>query len=704
MNDIVTNEINELKDKISRFKAGLIVEDKFKHYRLTRGVYGQRQPGVQMIRIKLAFGRLNPEQIRTLAKLSNEYADGNLHLTTRQNIQLHYVRLENSPKVWEGLAKVGLTTRESCGNTVRGITASPIAGVDPRELFDVSPYADQVYRYFLRNPICQSMGRKFKIAFSSNDQDTAFAYIHDLGFIPTIKKRNNQDEPGFRVFLGGGLGAQPYEAHQVKDFLPLNELLPFSEAVIRAFDRYGERKNRNKARLKFLLNKMGVEVFLEHVEKEKKALKSNDKKIQNDISTFAYPSTTGEDIVATGEENPQFKEWLKTNTFEQKQKGFYGAYLKIQNGDIDYLTALKLADVIEEHSLEEARITVDQNLLIRFVPQNKLYSLYQALQPLNLAAAGYGSVHDVTTCPGTDTCNLAVTNSTALGRALEQLLSEKYNDLIFETRLKIKISGCMNSCGQHMVAGIGFHGSSIKDGSRVIPATQLVLGGGATDNGAGRMADRVIKVPTKKAPLALELLLDDYAREKAATESFMTYYLRKGKIYFYDLLKHLTDKSKLTATDYVDWAATAKEYKPEIGTGECAGVIVDTVDSILQEGQEQYALAEQAFEEKGWADGIYHLYNFFVVSAKGMLLTIGKETNTQTDILKTFEEHKEQFGIHWETSFETQVLQISSNTADEHFAHTYLTLARAFCIEVKAFQVKRAKETTREQIVDHYKA
>ena len=278
-NSIVEKDIIDLENKIHEFREGKIHDEKFRSLRLARGVYGQRQHGVQMVRIKLPFGKITFKQLLKIADVSDEYASSNLHLTTRQDIQIHYVSLDRTPQLWAELEQDEITLREACGNTVRNITSSPTAGIDPLEPFDVSPYAQAMFAYFLRNPVCQEMGRKIKISFSSSDADTAFSFIHDLGFIPKVKIENGKEVRGFKVMLGGGLGAQPSLAHAVNEFLHEDEIIPFTEAVLRVFDRHGERTNRNKARLKFLVNKLGIDEVLKLVEEERTAIKTKSFKI-----------------------------------------------------------------------------------------------------------------------------------------------------------------------------------------------------------------------------------------------------------------------------------------------------------------------------------------------------------------------------------------------------------------------------------------
>ena len=701
MEAIIKKEINQLSQKIADYKNEKISEDKFKHFRLTRGVYGQRQPGVQMVRIKLPFGRTNAEQLATIAKLSDKYAGGKVHLTTRQNIQLHFVKLSDTPMIWEELARVGVTIRESCGNTVRGITASPTAGIDPDEPFDVSPYADQTFRFFLRNPICQDMGRKFKIAFSSNSSDTAFAYIHDLGFVPVIK----DGKKGFKVFLGGGLGAQAFTAYKVRSFLPVEELLPFSEAVVRAFDLHGERKNRNKARLKFLLQKIGVNQFMNIVEGLAKSVKSTDHQVRADLKEFAYPETDRTLELKTNiSDSKGYSTWLNTNSFAQKQQGYHGVYIRVQNGDIDFTTALRLSEIIQEFSHDEARVTQNQGLLLRFVPSDLLYKLYEELGTIGLNRPGAGSTHDLTTCPGVDTCNLAVTNSTGLGREIEALLAKKYPEFLHSKGIQIKISGCMNSCGQHMAADIGFHGSSLKIGERVVPAMQAVLGGGVANNGKGLIAEKVIKVPTKRAPKLVDTVLGDFNKNKEDNEPFSRYYSRKGKAYFYDLLKHLGDKENILIDEFSDWAKPEQKFVPEIGIGECAGVIVDSVESVLNEAEENHRLAERAAEEALWADAAFHYYTAFIVGAKALLLDLGIETNTRNSILELLDKNIRRIeGLHLGFSFSKEVSRIHKEKPDEKFVKAYSRLAAEFCAQITKFRHGR-KQKEEKVIVGQYRA
>ncbi|MDB4918920.1 nitrite reductase [Mucilaginibacter sp.] len=679
-NPVVEKDIIDLEKKIRAFREGKIHDEKFRSLRLARGIYGQRQPGVQMVRIKLPFGKVTFKQLLRIADISDKYASHNLHLTTRQDIQIHYVSLDRTPQLWAELEQDDITLREACGNTVRNVTASPTAGIDPLEPFDVSPYAHATFEYFLRNPVCQEMGRKFKIAFSSSEADTAFSYIHDIGVIPKI---NAAGERGFKVMLGGGLGAQPLLASIVEDFLPEDELIPYIEAIIRVFDRHGERNNRNKARLKYLIQKIGLTEVLTLAEAERTALKV--KRYVVNRHALTEPSIPAEstfnDVTIN---NPlRYEQWLITNVFEQKQPGFYGVYIKVPVGDIPSDKARKLVALLEPLVANEIRITQNQGLLLKYVRKEALPVLYNGLTELDLSAPGFDSIADVTTCPGTDTCNLGISNSMTLSRVLEDVIYNEYEDLIYNREIKIKISGCMNSCGQHGLAHIGFHGSSLKAGVKVLPSVQVLLGGGTVGDGVGRAAEKVIKVPAKRATHVLRAVLDDYKVNALPDETFHAYYDRKTKDYFYQLLKPLADLTTLTEDEFVDWGHQ-ETFATAIGVGECAGVIIDLVATLLYESDEKFGWANEAFADGRWADAIYHAYNTFISSAKALLLDKSINTSTQTGVIKEFDNNYISTGeIQIDGSFSDLVLQINKNEPSEAFATAYLQQAGEFLNTVK---------------------
>lgn len=683
---IVQKDIIDLERKIREFREGKIHDEKFRSLRLARGIYGQRQPGVQMIRIKLPFGKVTFKQILKIADISDEYASSNLHLTTRQDIQIHYVSLDRTPELWAKLEQDDITLREACGNTVRNVTASPTSGIDPNEPFDVSPYAHATFKYFLRNPICQEMGRKFKIAFSSSDADTAFSYIHDLGFIPKLIVENGVEKRGFKVLFGGGLGAQPSIANMVNEFLPEDELIPFIESTLRVFDRYGERNNRNKARMKFLVAKLGLEEVLRLINEEKLANKSVKYTIDRDAVDLpqipeaqTFPHVSISDQFA-------YQRWLDTNVFEQKQQGFFGVYVKVTTGDIPTAKARKFIAAISGLVADEIRVTINQGLLLKYVREEALPVLFERLKELDFVKPGFDSVADVTTCPGTDTCNLGISNSTELARVLEDLIADEYDELIENQDIKIKISGCMNSCGQHGLAQIGFHGSSLKAAGKVVPAAQVLLGGGTLGDGAGRAADKVIKVPSKRTKDVVRFILDDYKSRKDGDELFNDFYERLGKDHFYQLLKPLADLSTLSPDEFVDWGHE-ETFETAIGVGECAGVMIDLVSTLLLEAEEKLQWAVEAYERKAYADSIYHSYSVFISSAKAMLLDKGINSSTQVGIIRDFDEQFSGTAILQDYSnFNELVLQINKNEPSAEFAGKYLESTVDFIKRIKEYK------------------
>ena len=688
-NPLVEKDIIELEEKIRAFRDGTLHEDKFRSLRLARGVYGQRQQGVQMVRIKLPFGKISPKQLIRVADISDEYSNGNLHLTTRQDIQIHHVSLDRTPELWAKLEEDDITLREACGNTVRNITASAVAGIDPKEPFDVSPYADAMFRYFLRKPFGQELGRKLKFAFSSNDDDTAYTFMHDLGFIPKVKIIEGKIVRGFKVLIGGGLGAQPFLAKTAFEFLEEDQLIPFTEAVVRVFDRHGERLSRHKARIKYLINKIGIDEFLRLTEEERLALNVKSFEINREavISKEKYINSSFTTFKVSDDEN--YKDWLVTNVFEQKQQGFYGVFIKVGLGNLNSQTARKLAEVVSTYASDDIRITINQGLLLKFVPKGALPALFKALAKLKLADVGFDSVGDITACPGTDTCNLGISSSTGISTELERVIKEEFPELLFNNDIKIKISGCMNSCGQHALAQIGFHGSSFKSGSNVVPALQLVLGGGVLGNGEGRIAEKIIKVPSKRGPAVLRTLLIDFEKNAVEGEYFNTYYDKKGKDYFYQLLKPHADNTTLVADDYIDWGHS-EQFKTEIGVGECAGVLIDLVATLIFEAEEKLDWAKSSFDDELFADSIYHSYAAIISAAKALLLDKSVPTNTHHGIINDFDkQYVETNEIRVNNTFKEFVLQINQNEPSKQFAKTYLGEAIDFIQQAKEIRNKQ---------------
>ncbi|PCE63332.1 HEPN domain-containing protein [Sediminicola luteus] len=677
-NPVVEKDILELEAKIRQFKEGNVDEEKFRSLRLARGVYGQRQPGVQMIRIKLPYGKVRAHQLRRICDVSEEYSTGRLHITTRQDIQIHYVDLERTPELWAQLERDEVTLREACGNTVRNVTASETAGIDPEEPFNVSPYAQGVFEYFLRNPVGQELGRKFKVSFSGTDADTGLSYMHDLGF---IAKLENGIE-GFRVMLAGGLGSQPRHADLLYEFLPADEIVPLMEAIIRVFDRYGERKSRAKARLKFLLKDIGLERFKELVAQERVAVPHKTYPFEVDLYPSTIPTTQKAPFAAITDK-AAFELWKKTNIVPQKQPDFVAIGVKVHLGDFHTPVARKLADLVDTYAAGEIRLTLRQNILIPFVKEDDLPYFYNELAQLGFVDPGYNKANDITACPGTDTCNLGISSSTGIAVELEQVLQQEYPDYVANPDLVIKISGCMNACGQHTMAAIGFQGMSIRTkDKRVAPALQVLLGGANQGNGQGRFADKVVKIPSKRGPQALRLVLDDF-NTHGAGHTFPEYYQEKGEPYFYDLLKELSNVENLTDADFIDWGSE-KKYEKAIGIGECAGVVIDLVATLFFESDEKLETAQNALVDGKWAAAIYHGYSAMVNGAKALLIAENKKTNTHAGIIREFQELFVATGkVDLLGNFSDLVLEIHQNEPTEVFAQEYVQTAQSVITQLK---------------------
>ncbi len=680
-NPVVEKDIIELADKIAAFNNLQIDEEKFRSLRLARGVYGQRQKGVQMIRIKLPYGKVMSNQLRRISEVSDEYSRGRLHITTRQDIQIHHVDLKRTPELWAKLERDDVTLREACGNVVRNVTASETAGIDIDEPFDVSPYADALYKFFLRNPICQEMGRKFKVSFSSSDEDTGLSYLHDLGYIAKIKNGVR----GFKVMVAGGLGSQPRHAETLYEFLPSDKIIPLMEGVLRVFDRFGERKSRAKARMKFLLKDIGLESFRSLIEKEQKAIEF--KKVAIDAESYiASKPVKIEAPEVNIKDQAAFDLWKSTNLIPQKQKGYYAIGIKVLLGDFYTDKARLLADLVETYAAGEIRLTLRQNIVIPFVKKDLLPLFYSELKKLEFVEVGYNKAVDITACPGTDTCNLGISSSTGIAKELEKVIAAEYPQYLKNDDLVIKISGCMNACGQHNMANIGFQGMTVKTPDKLVaPALQVLLGGGNLGDGNGIFADKVVKVPSKRGPEALRRVFNDF-EENGNGQKFVVYYKEKGGKYFYDLLNDLQDVSNLTQEDFIDWGEE-KKYLKAIGIGECAGVVIDLIATLFLESDEKIENANEAFQNGLYSGAIYYAYQSIVNSAKASLLAAEKKTNTHATIISQFDEEFISSGkINIGTSFDALIYQINKFEPTAEFAEKYISDAVRFLQKVRTYR------------------
>ena len=568
------SEIDEFEAGVKRFQSGDWDPTDFMAFRLRQGVYGQRQPDVHMFRIKIPFGGMTADQLDMMGEVVATYAPLNRgHVTTRENIQLHHIPLPDTATIMRMLASVGLTTREACGNTVRNVTGCAIAGVCADEPFDVTPYAAAYSRYFVRHPFTQSMPRKIKSAFSGCDRDCAITGIHDVGFIPRVQ----DGQKGFKMLMGGGTSIMPRIAPTLYEFVPEDEFLRITEAALRVFHNSDElRRNRMKARVKFLIDRIGIDeyrVLVEEQLQEAWAQRSFDPAglLFIDNEEADAPSLDG-DFQPTGSE-PEFGRWLDTNVQPQKQGGYHTVTAKLPLGDIDADQFHKLADLTRKYGAGRARLTHQQNLAVRWVPENALYEVWQQLKEIGFGDAGALEITDVVSCPGTDSCKLGITSSMGLGRAVSEAVSviDQENDPLIR-KIHIKMSGCPNGCGQHHVADIGFHGAAAKGPSGQVPAYEMFLGGGF-EEGDTRIGLRVkTKVPAKRMPDALRKVLDFYKAERNDEEIFRDFAARVGPESFEPVLaefKEVPELNRESLDVYIDWSKTVK-YVLERGEGECA--------------------------------------------------------------------------------------------------------------------------------------
>ncbi|MCI0812996.1 MAG: nitrite/sulfite reductase [Chloroflexi bacterium] len=571
--EVLPDEITDFEEQVKKFQAGEWEPNEFMAFRLRQGVYGQRQQDEQMLRVKAPFGAITADQLDALGVVAEKYAPlGKGHITTRENFQFHHIPLEHTPEILRILGDVGLSTREACGNTIRNVTGCALAGVCANEPFDVSPYAAAYARYFVRHPFTQAMPRKIKTAMSGCDSDCAITPIHDVGFIPKIQ----DGKKGFKMVAGGGTSIMPRIAPTLYEFVPVEEYLKVTEALIRVFHRTNElRKNRMKARVKFYIDRIGIDEFRKEVEEELKepwAQRSFDPKDLLFIEDEAAdaPALDGDYRPSGGE--PEFQTWLQTNVETQKQDGYRAVNIKIKLGDIDARQFGQLADLSRKYAGGRARLTHQQNLTIRWVPENALYEVWQRLNEIGFGDSGVHEITDVVSCPGTDSCKLGITSSMGLARAVGDTIDamDKSDPLV--RQLHVKMSGCPNGCGQHHIADIGFHGAAAKGPGGQVPAYELFLGGSFAANDP-RFGQRIkTKVPAKLVPKALEKVVSDFQANHEDDEVFKDYVLRVGNKHFEDVLaefRELPELNRDTLDQYIDWDKTVK-YVLERGEGECA--------------------------------------------------------------------------------------------------------------------------------------
>ena len=571
---IVRADIEDFAVQIDKFLAGEINDDGFRAIRLRRGIYGQRQPGVQMVRTKIPGGIMTAGQMDVMAEISTNYAAGKGHLTTRQNMQFHFVPLQSVPALLGRLADVRLTTREACYNTVRNVTASPLVGLFDDEVFDISPFVRRTALAFLHQELTDSMPRKFKIAFfAGGAKDDAATGMHDVGLTAKIV----DGQKGFRMVIGGGLGPMPFEAQLLDEFVPVERLVNRIEAVIRVFNTHGNRKNKNKARLKFILRERGFAWVKETVEKEYADILADGgiatpEEIPEGFGGFqSQPAALGDGnqlpVLGQSIADPNFDRWLETNVREQKQTGYSVVTIRVEQGNLTDTQMHGLATIARTAGDGLIRVGIDQNLMLGFIPVYNLKRAYAALQALDLAKAGAGEIEDTVTCPGAYSCNLALTKSMNLGAALSETVSA-YSDPAVR-KLSIKISGCPNACGQHWLGDFGFFGNSRKVEGREVPYYQMMLGGGLDKDGILRYAFTTQSIPARLAPVAVRRVLNHYLLDRRKTETFRDYVLRNKVEFFRGLTYDLVKPAEFTPEMFQDWGDDVA-FSLQLGRGECA--------------------------------------------------------------------------------------------------------------------------------------
>ena len=638
MPEPLAREIDIFETEITLRKQGKMEERLFAETRLRRGAYGQRYdngqrndgqkvqklnfpagdltkgpntfwdaPGMQ--RIKVPGGGLNAEQLEAMAELAEEYSDGIAHITTRQDFQLHFVHIEDTPTIMRRLAAVGITTREACGNSVRNVTACPYAGVCTDESFDVTPYSHALMRFMLGHPDCQNFGRKFKPAFSGCAQHACgLTGLHDLGLI--AKKRVNEqtgrEEVGFEMYVGGGLGAVPYQAKLFDEFVREHELLPLAQAIARIFARYGEKKNRNRARLKFVVQDFGIEKFRELVKAERAILPQDPRWtefIEQAKAEFQEsplkPAVDATELVLIGNVNgsgAEFQQWLKSNIRPQRQPGYVTVTVALPLGDITANQLRSLADIVRRFTKETIRTTVEQNFAIRWVSNADLPELFKALHAIGLGEAGAGALVDIVSCPGTDTCKLGISSSRGLAAELRKRVSE--NNFVADEavqKLHIKISGCFNSCGQHHIADLGFYGVSRKVSGYAVPHFQVVLGG-EWEHNASSYGLPIVAVPSKNIPMVVARLTERYVADRTSGETFKEFVKRTGKVQLKAMLDDLAKPPAGDRSYFSDWGDPREYTLGDMGDGECAGEVVSPLDFGLAAAERELFEGQLAFE------------------------------------------------------------------------------------------------------------
>ncbi len=587
----LATEIDVVAAAIARFRSGAMSDERFKQFRLAYGIYGQRQPGVQMIRVKIPAGALNGRQLEAIARLGVEFSSGMAHLTTRQDIQFHFVPLDRVPDLLRGLAAAGFTTREACGNNVRNTTACPLSGEIADELFEVRPFALAASEFLVRNPFCQQMSRKFKIAFSGCPEDCAATAIHDIGALARLEAGpDGRPQAGFRLLVGGGLGAAPFVAHTLREFVPAGELLVWIKSALLVFADQGNRRVRTKARIKFVVHRLGIERFRALVDERRATLTAEELEeatllrwvpaaSRDEVARLLAGQARGAgeaapralDLPATAE--PAFRRWHAGSVRAHRDPGRAVVTLQVPLGDLKATTLVEVARLVPRFGDDRVRVARDQNLVLPSVRRADLPALHRALAAIGLAEASAGTALDVVACPGADTCALGITSSKGLARAIRDALQPLAEgpEAAALHGVTIKISGCPNACGQHHIADIGWHGAAKNVSGHQVPAYQMHLGG-STGPGTARIGAAMDKVPARQVPLVVAALLRRYAAERGDGETFSQFVDRLPREQVTTMVAGVVSTpggaagaAAASEPAWIDWGATTEFSTGDLG-------------------------------------------------------------------------------------------------------------------------------------------
>ena len=671
----LAHEIDIFEGQIELRRQGKLDEKVFAETRLRRGVYGQRYdngqrhdglqtrsldfpsgeltkgpntlwdaPGMQ--RIKVPFGGLTLQQMDVLAEVAEEYSGGILHVTTRQDFQMHYIHIEDTPDIMRRLAAVGITTREACGNVVRNVTSCPRSGVCCTETFDVTPYASAMAHFLLGHPDAQDFGRKFKVAFSGCEHESCgLVRMHDLGFLAQEKEIDGQVKRGFAIYVGGGLGTVPHQAKLLSDFVLEEEIMPLAQSMARVFARLGEKKNRNRARIKFVVAKLGIEEFRRAVFEERETLPHDERwaAYLDEVPDYQErPFKPAQSL--NGQPRPQgFQEWSETNVYYQRQPGYCLVTVNLPLGDITSRQMRQLADIARTYVGDTVRTTVEQNIVLRWVSEADLPALYEELQAIGLGAPGAGTIVDITACPGTDTCKLGIASSRGLAGELTTQLTAKSASLPDAIKdLKIKISGCFNSCSQHHVADIGFFGNSRRSGNYKVPHFQVVLGGMWKEN-AGSYGLAIGAVPSKSVPAVVEAITERYVQDRERGENFQAWVARLGKKQTRAIIEPFmtVPDYEENVTFYTDWSDPREFTIGDLGVGECAGEVVSLFSMEISKAESESFEAQVALEEGDSKKADQLAYSALLLAARALVRIQYMDVGDEADRIVT--EFRERF-------------------------------------------------------------